>query len=148
MQKPVTEQELAERLSHPRVTQEDIINAIQSEHYFTAEDGVNGSTIFIIKEIPEELKYLTFCVLVLKNGFTVVGQSACAHPDNYNQDIGDRIAKENAVKQVRSYLGYELRSRLAQEKQGEKQGGRTVPSTSAQREENREEGSTDDYTNY
>ena len=69
----------------------------------------------ILQPQPEQeaLKLLTFCVLVLRNGFTVTGQSACASPENFNAEIGRRIAREDAVRQVWPLMGYELRSSLA-----------------------------------
>jgi len=59
------------------------------------------------------LHLLTFCVLVLKNGFTVTGESACASPENFDAEIGQRIARENAVQKIWPLMGYELRSKLA-----------------------------------
>lgn len=59
------------------------------------------------------LGLLTFCVLVLRNGFTVTGESACASPENFNAEIGKRIARENAVAKIWPLMGYELRSKLA-----------------------------------
>ena len=59
------------------------------------------------------LKLLTFCVLVLRNGFTVTGESACASPENFDAEIGRKIARENAVQKIWPLMGYELRSKLA-----------------------------------
>ena len=56
---------------------------------------------------------LTFCVLVLRNGFTVTGESACASPENFDADLGRKIARANAVNKVWPLMGYELRSKLA-----------------------------------
>ncbi|MOA09779.1 hypothetical protein D3C78_1296330 [compost metagenome] len=61
---------------------------------------------------PSALNLLTFCVLVLKNGFTVIGESACASPDNFDAEIGRKIARQNAVAKVWPLMGYELRSKL------------------------------------
>ena len=49
----------------------------------------------------------------MRNGFTVVGHSACASPENYNKDIGERIARENAERQIWPLLGFRLRDELA-----------------------------------
>ena len=43
------------------------------------------------------LGLLTFCVLVLRNGFTVTGESACASPENFDAEIGRKVARANAV---------------------------------------------------
>ena len=113
-------------------TAADIEANIVSEHYFTAGEGVIGA--FAAAEFqsapgdaviprgaahPEHLKtclnLLTFCVLVLRNGFTVTGESACASPENFDVQIGRAIARENAVQKIWPLLGYELRTKLAAE---------------------------------
>ena len=53
---------------------------------------------------------LTFCVLVMQNGFTVTGESACADPENFDAEIGRKIARENAVQKVWPLMGWELRT--------------------------------------
>ncbi len=57
---------------------------------------------------------LTVCVLTLRNGFTVTGESACASPENYDQAIGERIAFDNAREKVWLLEGYLLREVLSQ----------------------------------
>lgn len=99
----------------PRITPADIEDNIVSEHYFTARDGVYGATLdgpTICDDVPA-LGLLTFCVLVLRNGFTVTGESACASPENFNAEIGRRIARENAVAKIWPLMGYELRTKLS-----------------------------------
>lgn len=61
---------------------------------------------------PQALGLLTFCVLVLRNGFTVTGESACASPENFDAEIGRKIARENAVNKIWPLMGYELRTKL------------------------------------
>lgn len=106
----------AKGLNAPRVTPADIETNISSEHYFTAAQGVVGAMGLDIDVIhegnPETLDLLTFCVLVLRNGFTVTGESACASPENFNQEIGRKIARQNAVSKIWPLMGYELRSKL------------------------------------
>jgi hypothetical protein len=103
----------------PRITPDDIKANIVSEHFFTAADGAAGAavdcSVFEIgpHDSPPALGLLTFCVLVLRNGFTVTGESACASPENFNSEIGRRIARENAVAKIWPLVGYELRSKLA-----------------------------------
>ena len=58
------------------------------------------------------LDLLTFCVLVLKNGFTVTGESACASPENFDAEIGRKIARQNAVQKIWPLMGYELKQNL------------------------------------
>jgi len=98
----------------PRITPADINANIASEVYFTAAEGCVGAGITAEKHLcPQSLNLLTFCVLELKNGFTVTGESACASPENFNAEIGRRIARENAVAKIWPLMGYELRSKLA-----------------------------------
>lgn len=99
-------------LTAPRVTPADIEANIVSEHYFSAMDGVRANQpIRVGDEVP--LSLLTFCVLVLRNGFTVTGESACASPENFDAEIGRKIARTNAVNKIWPLMGYELKSKLA-----------------------------------
>lgn len=119
---PVTETELKAKAIAPRVTPEQIEARIIDESYFVAQDGVDGaiqagtyegrelSTHY--EKIHTSLRLLTFCVLVLDNGFTITGQSACADPENFDPEIGRRLARANAVNQMWSLLGFELRTKL------------------------------------
>ena len=110
----------------PRVTPAALQAEIVSEHYFTAGEGVMGANVAaqhaqgnfefqcpISDDLKSPLNLLTFCVLVLRNGFTVHGVSACASPENYNKEIGERIARENAERQIWPLLGFRLRDELA-----------------------------------
>ncbi len=56
---------------------------------------------------------LTVCCLTLANGFTVTGESACASPENFNAELGQRIARDNARQKIWALEGYALRERLA-----------------------------------
>lgn len=98
----------------PRVTPADIEANIASEWYFTAEQGAfaafdppRGADI-----VPPELSLLTLCVLVLKNGFTVTGEFACASPENFNAEIGRKVARQNAVAKIWPLMGYALKEQL------------------------------------
>lgn len=95
----------------PRVTVERIASIIKNEFYFTGEDGVNGA-YGTPREAPQSLGCLTFCVLVLENGFTVTGESACASPENFDIQIGRKIAKDNAVEKIWLLEGYLLKQSL------------------------------------
>jgi len=115
------EQEIkAKGLTAPRVTSEDIDKNIISELYFTALDKnqaeelikVNGDNPEI-NVIAQSLSLLTICVLVLSNGFTVTGESACASPENFDAEIGRKIARSNAVNKVWPLMGYALKEKLS-----------------------------------
>lgn len=121
-------------LTAPRVTPESIAAKISSEWYFTAMDGVHHAQATgqlpwryrgqetddnDFEDMPEEfrrkadgLDRLTFCVLVLENGFTVTGQSAPASAANFDRDLGRKIARAHAVKKIWPLEGYLLREKL------------------------------------
>jgi hypothetical protein len=102
------EQEIQEKgLTAPRVTPQDIENEIEAEYTFTADTAVHGCPGV------GALSLLTFCVLVLRNGFTVTGESACASPENFDAELGRKIARQNAVNKVWPLLGFRLRDKLA-----------------------------------
>ncbi len=119
------EQEIqAKGLTAPRITPADIEANIASEHYFTAWEG--AQLAYWGDSDPEDpkpeegepakdgpLSLLTFCVLVLRNGFTVTGESACVSPENFDAEVGRKIARQNAVQKIWPLMGYELRSQLA-----------------------------------
>lgn len=96
----------AKGLTAPRVTPQDIEAAIAGQYFFTAAEAT--------KDCPQfpSLALLTICVLVLKNGFTVVGTSACASPENFDAELGRKIARQNAIAKVWPLMGYALRERL------------------------------------
>ena len=103
-------------LTAPRVTPADIQTVIVSEHYFTAAEGCIGN----VNEDPREatlkvLDLLTICVLVLRNGFTVIGESACASAENFDAQIGRQIARQNAEQKIWPLMGYALKQQLSQE---------------------------------
>ena len=106
----------AKGLTAPRITPAAVELQIASEHYFTAEDGVGRANRGQTSEggkNPVALSLLTFCVLVLRNGFTVTGESACASPENFDAEIGRKIARQNAVQKIWPLMGYELKERLS-----------------------------------
>ena len=119
------EQEIqAKGLNAPRLTPQHIDSIIQSVHYFTAGDGFAGALTATEEfnalpedqrfvDVPPQLDLLTFCVIVLKNGFTVTGESACASPENYDCLIGQKLAYENARNKIWMLEGYLLKERLS-----------------------------------
>ena len=102
----------AKGLTAPRITPADIEANIAREFFFSAADGAYASTgIESVQGDP--LARLTFCVLVLSNGFTVTGESACASPENFDPVTGRKIARANAVQKIWPLMGYELKCRLS-----------------------------------
>lgn len=101
----------------PRVTPTSIKAVIASEHYFTAADAVlhmpcTDGDVAASNQAIASLGLLTFCVLVLQNGFTVTGKSACASPENFDANIGRKVAFDDALNQIWPLEGYLLKQRL------------------------------------
>ena len=101
----------------PRVTPPALQAEIVSVEYFTAAEGVLGAQM----ERPDEkvmasLGLITFCVIVMRNGFTVHGMSACASPENFNKQVGRAVARANAENAMWPLLGYALKEKLWQDK--------------------------------
>jgi len=98
---PAHEQEIeaeiqAKGKTAPRLTPIDIDAAIVSEAYHVFP----GTTV-------------TVCALTMQNGFVVIGESAAASPENFDEAIGRKIARESARQKIWPLEGYLLRSRLA-----------------------------------
>ena len=86
----------AKGLNAPRLTPDDIEEVIVSENYYV---------------FPKTT--LTVCALTLRNGFVVTGESAAASPENFDWQIGQKIARENARQKIWGLEGYLLRERLS-----------------------------------
>ncbi|WP_430310659.1 Gp49 family protein [Pseudomonas sp. PONIH3] len=115
--KDIEQEILAKGKTAARVTPADVQANIVGEYYFTASEGVQAALhkqdeLTRLTGAHGELALLTFCVLVLKNGFTVTGESACASPENFDEEIGRKIARQNAEQKIWPLMGYELKQRL------------------------------------
>lgn len=104
----------AKGLTAPRVAPADIEANIIGEHYIPVGSALAAMGHMASYETSVSLNLLTICVLELRNGFTVTGESACASPENFNPEIGRKIARENAVQKVWPLLGYQLKEELFQ----------------------------------
>lgn len=103
---------VAKNLNAPRITPADLQANIASEHYFNAADASFGDAAHARQNDASPLQTLTFCVLVLRNGFTVTGESACASPENFDAEVGRKIARQNAEQKIWPLLGYALKQKL------------------------------------
>ena len=102
----VSDQAAARVAVAPRVTLADIEAAIAARYDFTADQAVGAAPVV------DPLKLLSICILVLQNGFTVIGKSAPASPENFNAEVGRKLAYEDAVRQLWPPLGFNLRQKL------------------------------------
>lgn len=82
----------------PRVTEEHIDSLIEDVDYL-----YSGTT--------------TVCLITVRNGFRFIGTSTPADPTNYDKQVGERYAYENAFKQIWTHEGYLLREILFQAEQ-------------------------------
>lgn len=82
-------------LDAPRLTPALIDSAIIKEDYHVFPDTT-----------------LTVCCLTLKNGFTVTGESAAASPENFDREIGKKVARDNARNKIWQLEGYLLKEKL------------------------------------
>lgn len=89
------EKEIQEKgLDAPRLTPDLVESKIVKEEYHLLTDR------------------LTICVLTLENGFEITGEAACTSPSNYNKEIGDKIARDNAKDKIWLLEGYLLKEKL------------------------------------
>jgi hypothetical protein len=106
----------AKGLTAARVTPGNIEAAIHSEHYFSPAHAYSiGDTHSTVKEEDDIGRFaytamtrLTFCVLVLRNGYTVTGESACVSPENFDAELGRKIARQNAIDKCWPLFGFAL----------------------------------------
>jgi hypothetical protein len=113
----------------PRVSLDDIKAAIVRRHDFTAAMALDAMSLAgvavtspkVIEPVsPKPATYaadapealLSICLLVMRNGFTIIGKSAPASAGNFDVEYGKQLAYEDAVKQVWPLMGYALRDRL------------------------------------
>lgn len=90
------EKELTDKkLNAPRLSPALIDAAILTEQYYIFPGTV-----------------MTVCCLTLQNGYNVVGTSAPASPENFNEEIGRKIAKDHARNQIWALEGYLLKEKL------------------------------------
>jgi hypothetical protein len=96
MNEEVLEKEIQDKgLNAPRLTPDNIDNVIADSDFYV---------------FPKT--QLTVCCLTLKNGFNVTGESACASPENFNKEIGEKIAYNNARNKIWQLEGYLLKEKL------------------------------------
>lgn len=91
------EQEIqAKGLTAPRITTERIDEVIKNIQYHV---------------FPETM--VTVCCITLQNGFNTIGESACASPENFDAELGEKIAFGNAKQKIWALEGYLLKEKLA-----------------------------------
>lgn len=113
----------AAKVELPRVTLADLESKIAVTTYLRGDAGTGTERW---RELTDEQKLslttMTVCVLVMQNGFTILGKSAPASPGNFNTDLGRKFAREDAMRQAWAFEGYLLRQRLHDEQVRRRQG--------------------------
>lgn len=105
------EQDIASKgLTAPRITLDAIKALVVDKHF------INAGAV-LPKTAHQKLGCLTICVLVLNNGFIVTGESSCVSLANFDAEIGERIAYENAIEKIWPLAGYALQQKLFEEQQ-------------------------------
>ena len=93
-----TEAMIQERnLNAPRLSPEKIDAVIVGETFTTLPSGK-----------------VMVCELTLKNGFTVRGEAAVVSKANFNEEVGQKVSRENARAKVWELEGYLLQEKLFQ----------------------------------
>ena len=96
MSEQALEEEIqAKGLNAPRLTPQRIDEVIKEETYTTLPSGK-----------------VMVCELTLLNGFTVRGEAAVVSKENFNEEIGKKISRENARDKVWEVEGYLLQQRM------------------------------------
>lgn len=89
----ITDQQSAEVQKTPnRVTLDSIKNKIQRVDYIN----------------PDIAPQMTIALVKMENGYIVVGKAAPADPANFNKELGEKFAYEDAVRQIWPLEGYRL----------------------------------------
>lgn len=113
----VAEQAAAANAVAPRVRLADIEQAIKYRYNLTGLEAAAAACRMPAREEtfdePDPLRVLSICLLVMRNGFTVIGKSAPASAENFNAELGRQLAYEDAVRQLWPLMGYALRDKLA-----------------------------------
>lgn len=91
------EQEIQEKgLVGPRITEDHVTNKIVRTLYH----------LFADTEV-------TVCCLILENGYSVTGTSACASPENFDVELGKKIAYDKAAQKIWGLEAYLLKERMS-----------------------------------
>lgn len=90
-----------------KVTKEQIQEKIVAVHYVRLGTAVMGQNL-ITEELVDRLNCTTQCILVLKNGYTIIGKSSCVDPAEYDKGMGEQYAYENAFNKIWELEGYVL----------------------------------------
>jgi len=92
-----TETFAAEGATAPRITLDYIKGEIEQQ-WFTTADRIPSERARLA--VVEKLKHVMVCLLVMKNGFCVIGKSAPLSPENFDEEKGKTFAYEDCIRQL------------------------------------------------
>ena len=99
-------------LSSLEMTEQESVAVAKTKNRVTLE-SINAKIVHEEYINPTSLNHMTICILKLENGFALVGKSAPADPENFNRAFGEKMAREDAIRQMWVLEGYLLRERLS-----------------------------------
>lgn len=70
-----------------KITVEEINGLINDTEYFTKDT-------------------MTYCRITMKCKYVFTGESACMNPADFNKEIGEKVAYQNAFNKIWSHLGF------------------------------------------
>lgn len=111
-----TEAECAANATAPRVSLGSMEDKISAVYYFTGQQAIKAVDPHVAQYSHSALDVLTICLLVMENGFILVGKSAPASAANFNAELGAKLAYEDAIRQLWPLEGYLLRTKLTEDK--------------------------------
>lgn len=98
-------------LSSLRIT-DDESAAVQKTSNRITLDSMLAKIVYEEFIHPQTIEHMTICVLTTENGFALVGKSAPADAENFNEELGKKFAKEDALRQMWPLEAYLLRERM------------------------------------
>lgn len=113
-----TEKVAAKGALAPRVSLASMEEKVLARVFLTGAEAMGAASFSINADITNplnieaQLKPLTICLLVMRNGFTIIGKSAPASPANFDAEKGRQFAYEDAIRQLWPLEGYALREAL------------------------------------
>lgn len=122
-----TEIECAANATAPRVTLAALQSRIDRVYYFTPGEALDALHATAWRDgiyrgdktdpehvdVVDSVRHMTMAIVAMKNGFVVIGKSAPASPENFNAELGKKLAYEDAVRQIWMLEGYLLRDQLS-----------------------------------
>lgn len=112
-----TEAVCASLAKGPRVSLADIEAAIAGRYDTSAAEALISRKLVNTEDLGA-LERLSICILVLHNGWTVIGKSAPASAENFNAELGKRLAYEDCIRQLWPLMGFALREKLHAKESG------------------------------